>query len=91
MLPVAAEETAAPPVVADEAAAPTQVADNAAVTHSWKRRRRRRRRKKTFCIPLGPEAVPEPPKLIALPRDFDLFIKKKESGCEDWRLKFGLL
>ncbi len=81
--PAALDEAAAPPAALDEAAAPPVVADGApalvaadeaAASRSQKRRRRRKKPSSTLqgleAVPepsAGQEAVPEPPKRLALP------------------------
>ncbi len=71
--PEAVKEAVAPPVVADGAAAPPVAAEEAAASHSQKWRRKRKKSSSTlqgldFAPEPSPgqEAVPEPPKLLAL-------------------------
>ncbi len=79
--PEAADDAAAappvevnPPAAFDEAAAPPVAADEAAASHSRRWRRRRKKVSSTLqsleAVPepsAGQEAIPEPPKLLALP------------------------
>ncbi len=68
------DEAAAPPVVADGAPAPPVAADEAVASRFQKRRRRRKKASSILqgleAVPelsADQEAVPEPPKLLALP------------------------
>ncbi len=73
--PVVADEAAVPPVAAVEAAAPPVAAYEAAASRSRKRRRRKASSTlqglEAITEPsAGREAVPEPPKLLALPAPY---------------------